>query len=40
MQSLVAVLEDGEPRIAMFQNTPARFDGRQQLTEQLTAELT
>jgi uncharacterized protein (TIGR02246 family) len=40
VQSLVAVLEDGEPRIAMFQNTPARFDGRLQLTEQLTAELT
>jgi len=40
VQSLVAVLEDGEPRIAMFQNTPARFDGRLQLTEQLTTELT
>lgn len=40
VQSLVAVLEDGEPRIAMFQNTPARFDGRLQLTEHLTTELT
>ena len=40
VQSLVAVLEDGEPRIAMYQNTPARFDGRPQLGEQLTAELT
>jgi len=40
VQSLVAVLEDGQPRIAMYQNTPARFDGRPQLGEQLTAELT
>jgi len=40
VQSLVAVLEDGEPRIAMYQNTPARFDGRPQLGAQLTAELT
>ena len=40
VQSLVAVLEDGAPRIAMYQNTPARFDGRLQLTEQLTTELT
>ena len=40
VQSLVAVLEGGEPRIAMYQNTPARFDGRPQLAEQLTAELT
>ena len=40
IQSLVAVSEDGEPRIALFHNTPARFDGRPQLAEQLTAELT
>jgi uncharacterized protein (TIGR02246 family) len=40
IQSLVAVLEAGEPRIALFHNTPARFDGRPQLAEQLTAELT
>jgi len=40
VQSLVAVLEDGEPRITMYQNTPARFDGRPQIGEQLTAELT
>lgn len=40
IQSLVAVLEDGQPRIALFHNTPARFDGRPQLAEQLTAELT
>ena len=39
IQSLVAVLEAGEPRIALFHNTPARFDGRPQLGEQLTAEL-
>jgi uncharacterized protein (TIGR02246 family) len=39
IQSLVAVLEGGEPRIALFHNTPARFDGRPQLGEQLTAEL-
>ena len=40
IQSLVAVLDDGVPRIAHFHNTPARFDGRPQLGEQLTAELT
>jgi hypothetical protein len=40
VQSLVAVLEGGQPRIALFHNTPARFDGRPQLAEQLTAELT
>jgi uncharacterized protein (TIGR02246 family) len=40
VQSLVAVLEDGEPCVALYQNTPARFDGRPQLAEQLTAELT
>lgn len=40
IQSLVAVLESGQPRIALFHNTPARFDGRPQLAEQLTAELT
>ena len=40
IQSLVAVLEDGVTRIARYQNTPARFDGRPELAEQLTAELT
>ena len=40
IQSLVAVMERGEPRIALFHNTPARFDGRPQLSEDLTAELT
>jgi len=33
-------MERGEPRIALFHNTPARFDGRPQLSEDLTAELT
>jgi|SRR5215208_45208 len=40
VQSLVTMREDGESRIALFHNTPARFDGRPQLVEQLTAELT
>jgi uncharacterized protein (TIGR02246 family) len=40
IQSLVAVLVDGAPKIALFQNTPARFDGRPPLTDQLTVELT
>ena len=40
VHSMVAVLEDGAPRIALYQNTPARFDGRPQLVEELTAELT
>lgn len=39
IQSLVAVRESGAPRIALFQNTPARFDGRPQLAESLSAEL-
>ena len=40
IQSLVAVLDEGKPRVALFQNTPARFDGRPELEAQLTAELT
>jgi uncharacterized protein (TIGR02246 family) len=40
IQSVVAVHDIGAPRIAQFQNTPARFVGRPQLAEQLTAELT
>jgi uncharacterized protein (TIGR02246 family) len=40
IQSLVAVADEGTPRIALYQNTPARFDGRPELAEQLTAELT
>ena len=39
IQSLLTVTEDGEPRIALFHNTPARFDGRPQLAEQLSREL-
>ena len=39
IQSLVAVAEDGAPRIALYQNTPAQFHGRPVLVEQLTAEL-
>jgi uncharacterized protein (TIGR02246 family) len=39
IQTLIAVSEDGAPRIALFQNTPARFDGRPQLAESLSTEL-
>jgi uncharacterized protein (TIGR02246 family) len=39
VQSLVAVLDGGVPKAALYQNTPARFDGRPQLAEELTAEL-
>ena len=39
VQSLVSVIEDGESRVALFHNTPARFDGRPQLAEQLSGEL-
>jgi uncharacterized protein (TIGR02246 family) len=39
VQSLVAAEEDGKLGIVLFQNTPARFDGRPQLADQLTAEL-
>jgi len=40
VQSLVAVIDAGVPKVALYQNTPARFDGRPQLAEALTAELT
>jgi uncharacterized protein (TIGR02246 family) len=40
IQSLVAVIDEGAPKVALYQNTPARFDGRPELAEQLTAELT
>ena len=40
IQSLVAVREQGELRVVLFQNTPARFDGRPELAAMLTAELT
>jgi uncharacterized protein (TIGR02246 family) len=39
IQSLVAVAEAGAARIALYQNTPAQFHGRPELTERLTAEL-
>src|SRR3954465_10053094 len=38
LQSLVAVNNDDEWRIAVFQNTPAQFHGRPELVEQMTAE--
>lgn len=40
VQSLVAVRESGQPRIALFHNTPAAFHGRPHLAESLTQELT
>jgi uncharacterized protein (TIGR02246 family) len=40
IQSLVIVVDGGVAKIALFQNTPAKFDGRPKLAEQLTAELT
>ena len=39
IQSLVAITENGVPRIALYQNTPAQFHGRPALIEQLTREL-
>ncbi len=39
IQSLVATYADNQWRIALFQNTPARFDGRPELSEALTQEL-
>src|SRR5689334_15640154 len=39
IQSLIANYKDGQWRIALFQNTPARFDGRPELSEALTKEL-
>jgi uncharacterized protein (TIGR02246 family) len=39
VQSLVANFADNQWRIALFQNTPARFDGRPELSEALTQEL-
>ncbi|USK71134.1 SgcJ/EcaC family oxidoreductase [Peribacillus asahii] len=37
--TLVLVKVDGEWRIKLFQNTPARFHGRPELVEQMTDEL-
>jgi uncharacterized protein (TIGR02246 family) len=39
VQSLLAAEEDGKLGIVLFQNTPARFDGRPELADELTAEL-
>ncbi len=39
VQTLVAAKRDGRWRIAVFQNTPARFHGRPELAQKLTAEL-
>jgi uncharacterized protein (TIGR02246 family) len=39
IQSLVAVKQDGQWRIALFQNTPAQFHGRPELAAALTEEL-
>jgi uncharacterized protein (TIGR02246 family) len=40
IQVVVAHQEDGEWKVALFQNTPARFDGRPDLASALTGELT
>jgi uncharacterized protein (TIGR02246 family) len=39
VQTLTAVKRDGRWRIAVYQNTPARFDGRPELAAELTSEL-
>jgi uncharacterized protein (TIGR02246 family) len=39
VQTLVVVKRDGAWRIALFQNTPAAYHGRPELSEQLTEEL-
>ncbi len=39
VQSLVVVAEAAQLRIALLHNTPAAFDGRPQLVEELNAEL-
>lgn len=40
IQSLVVVMESGQPRIALLHNTPAAFHGRPHLVVALTDELT
>jgi uncharacterized protein (TIGR02246 family) len=39
IQSLIAVREKGDWKIALFQNTPAQFHGRPQLVENITKQL-
>jgi len=39
VQTLVAARQDSRWRIAVFQNTPAAFHGRPELSERLTEEL-
>lgn len=39
IQSLIAIKENNEWRISLFQNTPAQFHGRPELAEALTREL-
>ena len=39
IQRLTAVFRAGDWRVALFQNTPARFDGRPSEVDQITAEL-
>lgn len=39
IQTMVASRAAGEWRVEMFHNTPARFDGRPELSKQLTEEL-
>jgi uncharacterized protein (TIGR02246 family) len=39
IQSLIAIKQNSEWKIALFQNTPAQFHGRPELSERLTTEL-
>ncbi|OAI56723.1 hypothetical protein AYO47_08720 [Planctomyces sp. SCGC AG-212-M04] len=39
IQSLIAVRQGSEWKLALFQNTPAQFHGRPELSEALTADL-
>ncbi len=39
LQTMIAVNDEGDWRITVFQNTPAQFHGRPELVEQMTAEL-
>jgi uncharacterized protein (TIGR02246 family) len=39
IQTMIATRNEGGWRIALFQNTPAAFHGRPELTQQLTDEL-